>query len=95
MSTQELIHAEDFVDHLANKWAQKMFYPPRSSAYQLLGQWLYSALQDVGAAKVMEIRIRVRGVRESGGRKRPLEGLRIHRRGHFRKLSEIRQPTVA
>ena len=55
MSTQELIHAEDFVDHLANKWAQKMFYPPRSSAYQLLGQWLYSALQDVGAAKVMEI----------------------------------------
>jgi len=55
MSTQELIHKEDFVEHLASKWSQKMFFAPRSGVYQILGQWLCSALQDLQHAKVMEI----------------------------------------
>ena len=44
MDNSELIHTSEFAQHLAQKWAEKMFYPPRSVVYLLLGQWLGAAI---------------------------------------------------
>ena len=44
MDKSDLIHSSEFAEHLVQKWAEKMFYPPRSVVYLLLGQWLGAAI---------------------------------------------------
>ena len=48
MSNKELIHSVEFANHLAGKWAKKMFYPARSSVQLLLGQWLGLRIENSG-----------------------------------------------
>ena len=55
MRNNELVHSVEFAEHLTRKWARKMFYPPRSAVYQLLGQWLAIGMEEVHEAKVLEL----------------------------------------
>ena len=55
MRNRELVHSVEFAEHLTRKWARKMFYPPRSAVYQLLGQWLAIGMEEVHEAKVLEL----------------------------------------